>query len=660
MLAGLLIVVFSAILLAGFVLAEGDYSEKIDLAKECLDARVGDVSSLTLEEAIFASLAGVDDNKVEDTINAEEISTGDCWPSGGCKIKETAQAGLAKKAMNDNVDDIVDWLYGKNGTVNELTWYLQITINPHDVSECTVRYDGSDKTVNVNEDMTLESSNLGTCLDISNSGYWLEIADSCLDKEFTTICDKSFHTNLLYEKDSGGTIFVSSETHSGASTTEKVKAKCFVKADGSCDYEGSLWAAAFLNVMGEGTGQYVPYLLALKSSNERFFPSALLMDILGSGENSDQYDDIMNSDARKTSGYWKVSNTAYNEFYDTSLAMLALGGESASEVDLTLQWLFDVVQTEEGCWNGGNIRDTSFIIYSAGWGSSYSRDSGNDGDGQTCSEFGGICRVNCTDGEVSSSASCPDDADTCCVVDDGGDDDEGTECTSAGYFCVPDDIACWAEGGEPLYAYDCATFTDFCCTVPVSSGDSCASLSGIICSLDTEECSGQVVQASEGSCCLDSCVPKEDIGGETYAKCVNNQCIKVSGSGTDLCSSDVDCVEEEGGSLWVWIIILVILIALVALGIIYKDKLRMWWYKFRGKAKTSKVHPKGPPGIGALLSDRRRPTPRFSPRGPAPRVIPRGRVPVRHPTRRPPASKPMGTKDKEMEETLNKLKEMSK
>jgi len=126
----------------------------------------------------------------------------------------------------------------------------------------------------------------------------------------------------------------------------------------------------------------------------------------------------------------------------------------------------------------------------------------------------------------------------------------------------------------------------------------------------------------------------------------------------DTCSdsSKICCVKEvapvEPESSMIWIIILIILIIIVIAGIIFRNRIRLFIFKLRGKASASPVIRPGSPPPGSIR----------------PQTMPVGmRKPVAFGTNfgpkvqaRPPVKRVLSAKDKEMEETLKKLKEMSR
>jgi len=789
-----LVIVLVLSLSLGFVVAQESYIDEINSAFTCMDDKV-DSTSLSLEEAIFTALAGVENiEKANDTINSAKSASNECWPSSGCNIKDTAQVAIVKESVFDeDVGNITEWLLTKSGVTEELTWYLQITIEGNGPASCIVNYDDSDYSVEIGEDMKLVGS-AGSCFTLDNSDYWLRVSSGCLDKEFNVQCGESFKTNLLYQKDTGGVIFVSSQTHSassGAWTLEEITAKCF-KEGSSCDYEASLWAtvALYANNQLDDVGKFAPYLRAFASDNEAYFPSAFLVSILEGGD--EHYSNIIDSRqfAPGNKGYWEMPSSAYNKYYDTSLAMLALGGGDSSEIENgdTLGYLFDN-QDSSGCWNNDNLRDTAFLIYSAQWFRSFdplSDDLAVCGDGvvnggEACDGSdlnGGNCTSLLYDGgdlgcvaagEVDECTfdinSCTGTVDSVCEdgVIEGAEVCDGSElnnatCISRGYDggelscasdclsfdiglctgigpgdppsvpnscsggfwyesilipidttqtsgychlepgitgCCPTGYTCsYDEGNESesicvsigggynpglnndcesagLYCvprYDClevATYTNeeldcsnplyACCPEDVPDVR-CNSLNGNIC-IGGETCSGSTTHTSDGECCLDACLPGnvDECGSDADCAsgrvCLDGECVIGDSEGNG------DTTPEEGSNLWVWIISLVVLILIVILGIIYKDRLRVWWFKMRGKAKTSRAGPRGPPG-GIMA---RRPIPRFGAR-PEPVVrAPVDMVPIaKAPVAPVKESGKKNTKEKERDDTFKKLREMSK
>lgn len=498
-----------AVLSVGFVIAaSADYVGEINEAFNCLDSRV-ESTQISLEEAVFSMLADVPDEKVEETINQQKRSGEACWPTPNCDVKTTAQVALAKLRHEEDVGNITEWLKTKTGVVPDLTWYLQITVDNNEPSSCIVNYDGVDHSIEIDEEMII-SGNPGNCLAIASSGYWLQIAGNCLEKQFNVQCDKGFKTNLLYTKSGGDVVYVSSQTHGasgGAWTLEEITARCF-KDGASCDYEGSLWATTALFANSEEIGMYAPYLRALASDNERYFPSAFLVSIYEGGD--EHYGNIMDSQRlRPEGGYWEMPLSPYGKYYDTSLAMWALGGADSPEVENTnvLGYLF-THQDESGCWDGGNIRDTAFVIFSALW---LRGDPGLSicGDGLcTAGETSLNCPEDCPPPVYECGDGVAEGEEAC-----DGDDLRDKNCTSSSIGFEGGDLGCTSE----------CTYDTSECIGPIEPVCGDGVING-----------GEVCDCGDPWDCYDGA--GEELGGET---CQNRSGSYVGGD--LLCGSD--CLE---------------------------------------------------------------------------------------------------------------------
>ncbi|MDO8508444.1 MAG: hypothetical protein Q7S27_02045 [Nanoarchaeota archaeon] len=603
------------VLISGFALAQSndtddtsnlnDESDKIEKAYQCLADQIKGKDSLSLQDAIFGTLAVGNEKKLKDKIEQEKKGNENCWPKAGCTIKDTAQTLLALDRIGGDEKSAKDWLLTKMQPARDLTWYLEIDIQNHGASECKLTYDGRESKIKVREDMKLEGSP-GSCFEISYGGYWLKIADKCLEKEFSVSCDQDFITALVYQKNSGSTVFVSSETHSSVSlgtTSEKVESKCFSTGN-KCDYEGTLWASVVLAKIGEDVSSYIPYLLAFSGDNQRYLPSSFLY-MLTNGDES--YSELV--DNQKLGQYWSVVASPYNRFYDTALAMLALGDSDSGELDSAKNYLLNV-QTKEGCWNNNNIRDSAFILYS-GWPKTRGDGAGTGG---------------------------------------------GTElCEPSGYYCEAESD-CLEIGGSALREFEC-TIRSVCCTKKFV-GVSCDEKRGLVCS-SNQRCTGRIESSADGSCCIEgSCenIPTENLCALADGICKGSCSEDEENIGEscpdsgDLCCKEKVIPEEKGGILW--IVILSVLIIIVILGIIFRHRIAIWWHSRKRRGGQGTVSgPRLPPGTppGMVMP---RPIPRYGPptqRGPA-----RG-GPILRPTRG--AKSPQ---DKEMEETMKKLREMSK
>ena len=573
--------------------------EKVNEAYSCLTDKVsGKCSSLSVEEKIFSVLAV---NQCSSELMTQSSNSGECWSLSGssCNVKITAQALLALDKTGSNTK-AQNWLFSKNKTPTELTWYLQI--ESPEPTTCSIKYSGLSYNVGIDEDKKI-SSNAGSCLVLAQDNYWLRISPTCYDRNFSISCDQSFLTNLLFKKTTSLTINVMEETSSAAAsgtTTEKVESSCFSTGN-SCDYEGTLWASLVLDSQGEDVSAYLPYLIIMADDNKRFLPEAFLYALTANPEYK-----ISLLSKQKSSQWWMESGDKY---YDTALALYPLQQEIPVEKTNSKEWLLSS-QDSNGCWEG-NTRNTGFILASI-----WPRQSGGTGTGEL-----------------------PD-------------------CEDQGYYCSSSASAC---DSQLLPEFSCPGSLQKCCTTqPIL--ETCSELGGSICSSNERCVGGTVVDASGLSsqelCCAEgSC---ESISDTAESECeINNgvcspsNCDAGEEEGFYSCeiSSDVCCVQKSGDTspksyLWIWILIILIIIVVIA--IIFRNSLRILWFRITGGSG-----PKGPSHPGPSY-----PHQGYQQR-PAPRIIER-RILVPHsspPPRRP--SRPSGAQ-RELDEVLKKLKEMGK
>ena len=590
--------------------------EKIDKAYSCLLDKVKDnCATISTEEKIFSLLTL---NRCRTEVIADSYGDGTCWPGPGeenCQLKTTAQAILALNAAGANTDKAKEWLLFQSRSPPQIIWYLQIESS--EATTCAIYYNQQSFTVNIGEDKKL-AGDAGPCLTRAYNNYWFEILHAssyCKDLDFDISCDKNFLTNLLFKKLDSSTIYVSEESSSasaGGGTTEKIKSSCFAEKN-ICNYEGSLWAAMVLSSLGEDVSSYLPYLITMAEDNARYFPEIFLYAIT-------LWPDYRISvlSKQKSSKWWTESGDRY---YDTALALYPFRSDVITEKTNTKEWLLEVQDTN-GCWEN-NLRNTAFILHSI-WPRSFAGDSG------------------------------------------------GTDiyyCEDAGFYCVTTGACEGAIRSE----YVCGGINSECCNVAPAQ-KACADLGGIICDKD-EYCkqgtsvsasgllSGQICCVGSSSICeanivkTDTCSPAEGIC-RVYG-CAENEEITTA----YVCeyTSDYCCLPKttpkKASTLWLWI--LGILIILVIIGIIFKDKLREFLFKLKPKKSRG--------GLSGPIPGFRRPPPPHFPilRRPHPMTRPtieRKILPSRPPAHPPrPMARPQKTgAQRELDDVLKKLKEMGK
>lgn len=529
------VIIFSIFLLLVLPFATAGEDEAI----ECLNEKIGDCSSLNLEEQIFSLLA-VSKCKAEILEDSEDS---ECWPQYSCEVKPTAQAIFA--LGNSGTLDAEDWLLEQDQPSIDLEWYLQIDSDFSTV--CEIVYDSETNVVSIDEDKKIDRR-AGRCLSLAEEDYWLEVEPSCYETEFEISCNEDFSTSLLYKKKASSEYFVSKDLQSTLAEgilKEKVNSLCFKKGS-YCDYESTLWAALALKSGGKSVDAYLPYLISMAEENQKYLPDSFL-SLLTTSTNYQ-----INLLSKQKENAWDESG---DKFYDTAVALLALQDLTNTEKTNALDWLIEV-QDEEGCWKG-NLRNTAFLLYS-GWG-----------EGQ----------------------------------------------------------------------------------VPSPELESCSELEGIICD-DDETCDVSSVRSKEGACCLGECEEKtseksqcEVNNGICRTDCRSNE--KDSGDACDDPDDDCCVLEDKPQESSYWYIwVLMFLIILVVIGITFKDKLRIFW--FRIKSGFGKAGPSTPKGPGPF-------PPTSSPQPTTPRRV----LPPRRSTQRPALTrKPRTSSDQEFADVLKKLKEM--
>ncbi len=355
---GVLIVLLLALFLFPIVAAQVNDTQ-INNGFACLNAKVGDCSSLSINEQIFASLANG-----KCTSQVASSSNNGCWPSGSCDIKTTAQATLALSNSGLSTSNSQAWLSTKEITTPDLTWYMQINTNTN--SSCTISYSGNPYSFNINSDKSI-SGGAGNCLSVSPNGDWLTVSSSCYGTQFTISCNQAFKATNLYQRQNYPIIYVSSSSTSAPSSgkvTDMINSSCF-GSGGTCDYEATLWASLALNSLGQDISSFVPYLtvFAADTSNSQYLPYSFLYALTSS---SDYLNTLLSQQKTIDSqSYWD-QGSSYGPYYDTALALLPIQSQTPQEKSNALDWLMGMQDASAaGIPEIFLIRHSFFIQYPA-------------------------------------------------------------------------------------------------------------------------------------------------------------------------------------------------------------------------------------------------------------------------------------------------------
>jgi len=599
-------ILFMILICSSIIIAADDIAvsnDPIEKGYSCLKSQLGDNcgGSKNTEQTAFNLLAMAYDSGIQADCKEALLNkkNENCWgaqDSSPCDLKSTAQAVLALKNIGENVDDSVDWLLSKKDLKTGLIWYLEIDILD------TVN--STDCTINGNK-ITIDNNRKINGQDPAGlqkipTGYWFEIKN--IEKNYTISCGNSFVTTLLYKKSGQEVIYVSSVTNTasaGDSTTEVVNAYCFSLA-GGCNYEGSLWAAIALAKNGDDVSQYIPYLSAMsdESSNKNLLPSSFLFMMTYGDE---YYSQIVNQQVQGK--YWDLKN----RFYDSSLALFAIQSTETDAVDGAKNY-FLTLQEGDGCWNDVYM---NFLLYSGWPREPLSSEEDEGSDIVYCRDYGYYC---------TASTKC-----------------EATEDILGNYFCSGSDVCCKTQPQEPTCQEKGGKVCD--------EGQQCSRTTVI--ADDTNDCC-----PAEASCQIATTTNEcEDSGGNCRITCTSNEEEKTSFQ--DSCEFGEKCcgtISTTGsGSSWkLWlVIILIILVILVILAIIFRNRLKILIFK----TKTGYRYDKAPPPTGRppypQMFRTGPPRPGYQPR-PAPTHM-YGRAPERR-----------TEKDKDFDDTMKKLRDMSK
>ncbi len=560
-------------------------------AEKCIEDKVKEkgCSTFGLESKIFALLST---GQCEADLLKNDFQD-ECFipvNANSCEIKTTSQAVLALNSASSDTKKYASWLLAQNKTASGIDWLLQIETS--EPASCDLEdLDGKKYQVSIDQDKKLSLSG-AKCLSLDSSGYWLKISPQCQKQEFKVSCDKAFQVNLLFKKQLSSTVYVfdesvKSETAGGTNFIKARESLCFKKGN-SCDYEGSLWATLVLKKLGKDVSSYLPYLIVFEEDNEKFLPESFLYFL--TAEQDFKIELLAKQIGDK---YW---DEAYDRYYDTALALMSISSEQTEAKDNAINWLAEI-QGDDGCWDSGNVAKTGFLLYSL-WPSSSGNGNGNENP--------------------------PED------------------CEALGNFCISD-IECSEAGGDSLSGFSCSGLS-VCCTKDLSQ--TCSELGGEVCD-SSEDCDGFLEYgasdlSSDESCCVGTCeeptIITQSACEQNYGTCRDTAC--ESGEKEDLSNlcNDVSqycCMQKSSKSLW-WLWVLGILIVLIALAIVFRDKLG----NFYSKLTTKKPAPKSgmPPRTHEV---------------PQRRILPQQHNP-QYPRR------PIPQRKSELDDVLKKLKEMGK
>jgi len=243
-------------------------------------------------------------------------------------------------------------------TVSGINWFLQIDSTSSESTGCNIAYDSNEENITLrsNKTYSIDSSSTTSCF--IASGYWLNITQACITKEFSISCNKTAYVSLPFK--SGNIWNIPSKTFivSSSPISVKIETYCLASSSGNCDALGTLWATYALSLSRVSTDREIassmlPYLVSSDDNAESPVKESLLYLITGT---SDYANIVLNSQYKD--GYWRTG-TNFDPYY-TAVASFALAQDYASSSNITkAKYYFN------SSWstNWGN-QSTALMLYS--------------------------------------------------------------------------------------------------------------------------------------------------------------------------------------------------------------------------------------------------------------------------------------------------------
>lgn len=593
----LLSILLLSILVVNLALAEDQ--ALVDKAYTCLEGKVNKCSGVnSVEDQAFSILA----------LAYKSDIFSPCKTALMNNAKDNECWPKASCKIKETAEAVLALNYIGQDTSKPEAWLLKqnktptdlnwyLEIDARDATSCTVKYDNS---TSVSHTITMAGDKK---LSLSGSGSCLSLANANYWLQISSSCTgKTFKVSC--DKDFFTALLYKKSNSDIWYVSSKTQA---ASASGITENKVSSFCFAQSGNCDYEGSLWAALSLQSKNNIDSFLPYLIAFapdnlkynpySFLNRIALSDEYTNNLRNN-QNPAGFWDLTS-GFGRNYDTAISIIGMSTLSDSpEIVKSKDWL-QSVQGSDGCWN--TIKDTALILYAAWPKTPASGTGGVDID--YCEDYSKFCLSH-------------------------------TECADA--------------VGEVLDNYQCRDGVSVCCSNDLPE-KSCSEKQGIVCQSD-EECSGSLASAQDTSrCCIDGDCAVPVLSGceqnnfNCRSSCSGDEEIK-SGSGNDCSGSNVCCgIKTPKPSYW-WLWLLIILIILVALAIIFRNRLRVFIFKFKNKGgKASSVQQTRPPFPPSASLAR----PGMMPR-PMPRSMPQS--PVRAKSRT----------DTELDETLKKLKEMSK
>lgn len=379
---------FSNIALAAFDAQKGI---NFIASKTLSDGSVeGDIVKTGFATLLFNKIGGrTEAERAADFLKSKEDSQG-CFPSGSCRIKDTAVAIIALTNLNREVEKGVKFLKdAQSSGLGSSQLLLQVATSGK--GNCTATFEISGQTQK--KSFLIEEGRFTSCgnvnfLDLNSNcikgGLATNFPGISLEIDCTSVTSSTI-IGTIFKK--GNEIFLG-ESFNSKIAKIKIESGCYgVSSKASCNLDSSLFAAWGLKE-ADADFNIIPFL---KQNFDKNSPLHLALLYLITDE--DRFLDDLKKKQNVNGGFDNSVST-------TAFAALALEqGGASSEVQKTKEFLKGK-QSSDGSWNG-NTLDTTLALLAL-----------SDEVVVEIPSFGVIAPITC-DNDGVCEAELGEDEDTC-------------------------------------------------------------------------------------------------------------------------------------------------------------------------------------------------------------------------------------------------------
>ncbi len=368
----------------------------------------------------FYTLAMKDAGQVDyaeeglDYIKSRKANNEACWPSGSCKVKETAFALWVLKEFGEDVDAGDRWLNDALSAAPSLQdfWFLEVVTSNN--GTCKISYalgnnDTIQRDVSVNAGRFPDCPgavntffNLNTCLqnNLLNNNPALELDINCNQLGPSTILSVIFNTASLY--------YVIEEAETSRKVITIQNGCLGTTKNSACNYDTSLFSNWLLSAIGSDT----TVLLYVKNNADELkaVDNSLLYLSASQALRQKYLDNLI--------GLQRNDGSFNKQVFETAIATLALRQSGQGQaLTSAVDWLKSK-QRPDGSWDNSELK-TAATLYAAFTSEAISLPPiGSAGPGKSPgpSSEPGFCGDGTCDPDENSVSCASDCPSSVCVV----------------------------------------------------------------------------------------------------------------------------------------------------------------------------------------------------------------------------------------------------